>query len=148
MSTRFEAERILRDAASGAFPAEGDTLLRTADGWIFSNAAGTTTEITFLEILGVIARGQLPPEVAFEDEVNIFEAQNTFQQLVFFLLGLQVDFINEQTPDAGVTIDGVLLKDGKVDPSAVDHPNQEYADLILAHVTNPHDRIFNVLNFR
>ncbi len=40
MSKRFEAEELLREAASGAIPAEGDLLVRGPNGWFFGGAGG------------------------------------------------------------------------------------------------------------
>lgn len=89
--TRFEAEAILRAAASGAIPAVGDTLIRVQDGWVFAQGAGgdddliTPDEIAslpFSKITGVASRGQLPPEIAYEDEFNLFNQINQFSNQV------------------------------------------------------------------
>lgn len=89
---RFEAEAILRAAASGAIPSVGDVLIRVQDGWVFAQAGsgGSQTPITpdqitslpLTKITGVASRGQLPPQIAYEDEVNIFLLLNTFQNQV------------------------------------------------------------------
>lgn len=89
---RFEAEAVLRAAASGAIPAVGDVLIRVQDGWIFGqvNSSGSggpitpdqITSLPFSKITGIAGRGQLPAEIAYEDEVNIFLQVNTFQNQV------------------------------------------------------------------
>lgn len=43
MSKRFDAEQILREAASGAFPGDGDLLVRGPDGWFFGQV-GTPSD--------------------------------------------------------------------------------------------------------
>ena len=79
MSDRFEAEEILRAACSGLIPLEGQTLIRTIDGWIFGQVTGAEIVITYEEIEGIIDdRFQLPAEIAYEDEVNTFTERNNF----------------------------------------------------------------------
>ena len=56
-----------------------------------------------------IERGHLPAAIAYEDEANVFTLDNKFQQSIL------VDTIEECTLDAGVTIDGLLIKDGEFD---------------------------------
>lgn len=65
--------------------------------------------IQFTQILGTATRAQLPALVAYEDEANVFTV------LQHFGLGIQTDTINEETLDAGVTIEGVLIKDGEIE---------------------------------
>lgn len=77
--------------------------LATSQALIFTGAFWTNTTIVFSIIGGTAAKAQLPTSVAYEDEANIFTQP------------ISVDVINEQTTDAGVTIDGVLLKDGEVE---------------------------------
>lgn len=109
MSQRFGAEALIRAAASGAFPVDGDILLRTPNGWVFAQASETTSVIEFTEIIGIVDKSQLPPSVAYEDEANVFGPTQKFEGTVL------VDIINECTLDAGVTIEGVLLKDGEIE---------------------------------
>ena len=45
MSDRFDAEAILRAAASGAIPSDGDLLVRGPDGWFFG-AVGAPSDPT------------------------------------------------------------------------------------------------------
>lgn len=92
MSTRFEAEAIIRAAASGDFPAPGEVLLRVQDGWVFGklNVGDLDGEIDpdqidslpFTKITGQAAKGQLPSTIAYEDEANVFLFINTFQDQV------------------------------------------------------------------
>ncbi len=42
MSDRFEAEALLRAAASGQIPSKGDLLVRGEDGWFFGSTAGAS----------------------------------------------------------------------------------------------------------
>lgn len=89
---RFEAEAILRAAASGSIPAVGDVLIRIQDGWIFGKPSSSgsggpitpdqITSLPFTKITGIASRGQLPAEIAYEDEINIFLQINTFQNQV------------------------------------------------------------------
>lgn len=65
--------------------------------------------IAFTQLTGVATRAQLPPQVAYEDESNFFTVLQHFQ------LGLQTDTIDEETLDAGVLIEGVLIKDGDIE---------------------------------
>lgn len=79
--------------------------------------------ITFNQIIGVLlnnqlpsalviqylTRGNLPSQIAYEDEANIFTL------LQHFILGIQTDTIFEETLDAGVIIEGVLIKDGDIE---------------------------------
>lgn len=71
MTTRFEAEEILRAAASFDIPSPGETLIRTEDGWIFGTIDASTlppasigpdqiTSLPFTKITGQIANGQVP----------------------------------------------------------------------------------------
>ena len=79
MSERFEAEATLRAACSGLIPLEGQTLIRSKDGWIFGQVSSSEIIVTFEEIEGRIDdRLQLPSEIAYEDEVNTFTLRNTF----------------------------------------------------------------------
>ncbi len=85
--------------------------------------SGGGGQLTFSQIIGVLlnsqlpaslvlqylTRGNLPSQIAYEDEAN------TFTLLQNFLLGITVDTIDESTTDAGVTIEGVLFKDGEVE---------------------------------
>lgn len=89
---RFEAEAILRAAASGSIPAVGDVLIRIQDGWIFGKPSSSgsggpitpdqITSLPFSKITGIASRGQLPAEIAYEDEINVFLLINTFQSQV------------------------------------------------------------------
>ncbi|MGD9631361.1 MAG: hypothetical protein AB7V18_19150 [Pyrinomonadaceae bacterium] len=86
--SRFEAEAILRAAASGAIPQVGDTLIRVQNGWVFAQGGGAgsdeplgpedITSLPFSKITGVASRGQLPAEIAYEDEQNFFSQLNQF----------------------------------------------------------------------
>jgi hypothetical protein len=76
VSDRFTAEEILRAAASGQIPAEGQFLVRGADGWLFRALDEDDLDIDFGD-LG-IDRLLLPSEIAYEDEVNVFTLRNTF----------------------------------------------------------------------
>ncbi|KKN88085.1 hypothetical protein LCGC14_0251570 [marine sediment metagenome] len=79
MTSRFDAEEVLRAAASGAIPAEGETLIRGEDGWQFGSPAVSDLDIDFGDISGIIDdRNQLPAEIAYEDEVNTFALLQTF----------------------------------------------------------------------
>lgn len=89
MSDRFAAEALIRAAASGAIPATGEVLIRTDNGWVFGFLdfeaiegeldPGQIETVPFTKVTGVAIRGQLPPEIAYEDEVNIFVLSNSFQ---------------------------------------------------------------------
>ncbi len=80
MTDRFVAEEILRAAASGAIPAEGQTLVRGESGWLFGEPAVEDLDIDFGDISGIIDdRNQLPAEIAYEDEANTFAPLQTFQ---------------------------------------------------------------------
>ncbi len=88
MITRFEAEALLRAAASGAIPLVGDILVRTEDGWIFSSTEGEIT-ITFQEIDGRVGPGQMPDPIF-------------------------VNVIKERSADVGTTVEGVLIRDSYI----------------------------------
>lgn len=89
MSELFTAEALIRAAASGAIPATGEVLIRTDTGWVFGLLNFESIEgeldpdqidtVPFTKVSGIAARGQLPAEIAYEDEVNIFVLSNTFQ---------------------------------------------------------------------
>lgn len=89
MSDRFTAEALIRAAASGAIPSTGEVLIRTDDGWVFGfldfDAIGGELDpgqidtVPFTKVTGIAVRGQLPEEIAYEDEVNIFVLSNNFQ---------------------------------------------------------------------
>ena len=90
MSKRFDAEQLIRDAASGDFPDEGNVLIRGADGWFFGNledvGEGGNGDggggLTFDDISGILDdRFKLPSQIAYEDEVNVFLFRNTFSDL-------------------------------------------------------------------
>lgn len=93
MSTRFEAEAILRAAASGDFPSPGDTLIRTQNGWIFGKVSigefegeidpDQISSLPFTKITGFIATGQVPEGVVtqHEDALSISFEQMTDQVL-------------------------------------------------------------------
>lgn len=93
MSTRFEAEAILRAAASGAIPEPGDVILRTNEGWIFGKVSigefegeidpDQISSLPFTKITGVIANGQVPlgPVKQHEGDLAISFDQMTDQIL-------------------------------------------------------------------
>ncbi len=83
MSTIFEAEEILRSAASGAFPNEGDVLIRLADRWIFGTISLAEIDIEFDDIEGIIDSIQIPDP-------------------------LLVNVIQERTANAGTKVEGIL----------------------------------------
>ena len=83
MTERFEAEEVLRSATSGAFPSEGDVLIRVADGWIFGTISLAEIDIEFEDIDGLIDSIQIPDP-------------------------LLVNVIQEQTTNAGTKIEGIL----------------------------------------
>ncbi len=79
MSSRFEAEEILRAAASGAVPSEGDVLLRTAEGWVFLPTTDIEIKVSLEDISEPLDdRFILPAAIAYEDEINLFTERNTF----------------------------------------------------------------------
>lgn len=93
MNTRFEAEALIRAAASGAIPAPGEVLLRTENGWIFSKVTVADFEgeidpdqissLPFTKITGVIANSQVPlgPVKQHEGDLDISFNQMTDQIL-------------------------------------------------------------------
>lgn len=79
MISVFEAEELLRAAASGDFPEAGDLLRRGDDRWVFGPITTDDFSINFDDIDGIIEdRLQLPAEIAYEDEVNTFLLDQTF----------------------------------------------------------------------
>lgn len=79
MSDRFEAEAIIRAAASGAIPAPGDVLLRVQDGWVFANletgvpsggggGGGGGGSVSFAQVIGTIFAAQVPESVVTQHE--------------------------------------------------------------------------------
>ena len=79
MSDRFDAEKIIRDAASGAIPSLGDILIRTDTGWIFgpinvddipdgSITPDMIESLPFTKILGQIADAQVPASAVLQYE--------------------------------------------------------------------------------
>lgn len=59
-------------------------------------------------IAGVAARSQLPVQIAYEDEVNVFSEVNTFQA------GVETDAVDEVTAGAGVTVDGLSIVNSQI----------------------------------
>jgi len=90
----------------------------------YQPAQGVT--INFGDIGGSVDPDQLPDDIAYVNVSNAFERINTFESVQRFLDGIEVDTISEYTADAGVTIDGVLLKDDLIilpdttEPATVD----------------------------
>lgn len=81
MSERFQAEALLRAAASGAIPEPGDTLVRTERGWVFAAPTGVIppgsigpaqiTSLPFTKLTGVIADGQVPESAVTQHEAAL-----------------------------------------------------------------------------
>lgn len=59
MSSRFEAEQIIRAAASDAIPNEGDVLLRTNTGWRFAPPTESSAGTDFTDLTGQIGDTQV-----------------------------------------------------------------------------------------
>lgn len=59
MSDRFEAEQILRAAASDAIPNEGDVLLRFNEGWRFAPPTESASGTDFTDMTGQIGDTQV-----------------------------------------------------------------------------------------
>jgi hypothetical protein len=60
---------------------------------------------------GLVGKAYLPAAIAYEDEANTFTDAQTFSHATTPIL---TNVIVERTAAAGVTIDGVLAKDGKI----------------------------------
>jgi len=96
---RFDAEEILRAAASGAFPGTNQVLIRKQldvdpkghEGWVFGFLDFDDIEgeidgdvidsLPFAKITGVAARFQLPGSIAYEDESNTFIPRQNIRDL-------------------------------------------------------------------
>lgn len=110
MTQRFEAEEILRAAASGAIPGPNQVLVRRDldksghSGWVFGvldigeldgEVDGDQIDsIPFEKITGVAARGQLPNAIAYEDEPNEFTERQTIPDLVAVNFEALVRFVS------------------------------------------------------
>ncbi|KKM19694.1 hypothetical protein LCGC14_1653000 [marine sediment metagenome] len=123
MSSRFEAEEILRAAASGAFPAEGHVLLRDADGWKFSPVEELEVQVSLDQIDEPIDdRGLLPSAIAYEDEDNTFVGTNAFVGVT----SVPVDTVTDHEAALAIAFAQLtgLIADAQVPESAV----VQYAD--------------------
>lgn len=99
MTTRFEAEEIIRAAASGAIPAPGDVLLRVQDGWVFAQLSegapgnggggGGAGPVRFIDLIGVIFPAQVPVGVVTQHEGAL---SISFNQMTDQILDSQVPF--------------------------------------------------------
>lgn len=97
MADRFEAEAILRTAASGQIPSVGDVLIRTESGWIFGKVSIGVLEgivdpdqissLPFTKITGVILPGQVPEAVVTQHEGAL---QISFTQMTDEIFDAQV----------------------------------------------------------
>ena len=101
---------IAVDALSGQEGNVGDLPIIDSDGIV--RWQSTNTAITLSET--VLSLAVLPPNIAYEDELNTFDRINTFRDRVDFETSLLVDVINEFTAAAGVTVETVRLEDGLV----------------------------------
>ncbi len=85
MTERFDAEEILRAAASGAIPATGVALVRADDGWVFKQVSEAATEggtpLAFSDISGFLGINQITLAAVqqFESDLNIAFIQLTGQ---------------------------------------------------------------------
>jgi hypothetical protein len=76
-------------------------------------------------------------------EVLVSGVAQTVSGLKDFVSGIKTDFVNESTLDAGVTVDGVLIKDGLVDGRDVsqDGTDLDQAELDIVALDNRLDDI-------
>jgi hypothetical protein len=100
--------------------------------------------LTFADIGGTAARGQLPSQIAYEDELNVFDL------LQRFLNGIQTDVVNPETDDAGVTVDGLLVKNGRIAAAAVSVASpfasaQQQLDYLTSRARDPKIEIGQVI---
>ncbi len=97
MSERFEAEAILRAAASGAIPAEGNFLIRGPDGWFFGTGAegagGGPGAASFADLIGDILDFQVPASAVTQHE----------QLLSLLFTQLTDEIADGQVPESAVT---------------------------------------------
>lgn len=82
-------------------------------------AVGDTVELPYGEAANLVQRGEatwISPRATAEDTtITMDQADARFMAMV----GGTTDAIAEKTPNAGVTVDGVLLKDGAVNADTV-----------------------------
>jgi len=104
---------------SAAFGADMAALQADVDGFPDELKNLTTSIITQLENIGTkVITGTIWDYVRFMDQYVSSTASPTFNG-IYANGQLSTDTINERTTDTGVTVDGVLIKDGKLHSSNI-----------------------------
>jgi len=97
MTDRFDAEELLRAAASGDIPETGEALVRDDDGWVFKQVSEAVTEggtpLTFEDIAGFLGINQIKLGAVKQFEADLDIA---FTQMVG-------QIANGQVPASAVT---------------------------------------------